>query len=168
MQPATNSTREGGFPLREKQPFPPLLAATLPTQLTPGRIRSAREPARVNALSTYWRGTRDRRNGGGEKGRPGHRSALTSPLVILMAKYMSPKEPEPIFRTSLYLFPTMNSALEPLLLAMATEGMGDGGYFPRRQPASSSAGSSCSTTARDGTRGVVVGGTLRSRRLGSR
>lgn len=35
---------------------------------------------------------------------------------------MSPKEPEPIFRTSLYLPPTMNSALEPLLLAMARGG----------------------------------------------
>lgn len=37
---------------------------------------------------------------------------------------MSPKEPEPIFRTSLYLPPTMNSALEPLLLAMARGGCG--------------------------------------------
>lgn len=35
---------------------------------------------------------------------------------------MSPKEPDPIFRTSLYLPPTMNSALEPLLLAMARGG----------------------------------------------
>lgn len=53
---------------------------------------------------------------------------------------MSPKEPEPIFRTSLYLPPTMNSALEPLLLAMAkgaTEagpgrGRARGGAGPRR------------------------------------
>lgn len=50
------------------------------------------------------------------------RAALTSPLVMLIAKYMSPKDPDPIFRTSLYLPPTMNSALEPLLLAMVRGG----------------------------------------------
>lgn len=44
---------------------------------------------------------------------------LTSPFVMLMAKYISPNDPDPIFRTSLYFPPTMNSAFEPLLLAMS-------------------------------------------------
>lgn len=43
---------------------------------------------------------------------------VTSPFVMLMARYMSPKDPDPIFLTSLYFPPTMNSALEPLLLAI--------------------------------------------------
>lgn len=37
---------------------------------------------------------------------------------MLMARYMSPKDPDPIFLTSLYFPPTMNSVLEPLLLAI--------------------------------------------------
>lgn len=34
---------------------------------------------------------------------------LTSPLEMLMPRYMSPKDPEPIFLTSLYLLPTIKS-----------------------------------------------------------
>lgn len=36
---------------------------------------------------------------------------LTSELVMLLARYMSPNDPLPIFRTSRYLLPTMNSDL---------------------------------------------------------
>lgn len=49
---------------------------------------------------------------------------ITSPLVMLIARYISPKEPDPIFRTNLYLPPTINSALEPLLLAMIQNSYG--------------------------------------------
>ena len=45
---------------------------------------------------------------------------VTSPFVMLMAKYMSPNDPDPIFLTSLYFPPTINSALEPLLLAIVS------------------------------------------------
>lgn len=45
---------------------------------------------------------------------------------------MSPKEPDPIFRTSLYFPPTMNSALEPLLLAIV--GDEGGGWGPAPTP----------------------------------
>lgn len=37
---------------------------------------------------------------------------------MLMARYMSPNDPDPIFLTSLYFPPTMNSVFEPLLLAI--------------------------------------------------
>lgn len=43
---------------------------------------------------------------------------------------MSPKEPDPIFRTSLYFPPTINSALEPLLLAILRREDGGGGPSP--------------------------------------
>ena len=43
---------------------------------------------------------------------------------------MSPKEPDPIFRTSLYFPPTMNSALEPLLLAILRDQNGGWGQAP--------------------------------------
>lgn len=64
---------------------------------------------------------------------------------------MSPKEPEPIFRTSLYLPPTMNSALEPLLLAMARGGS-------RALPAGSAGQRGLYGRPRGGERGLEVGG----------
>lgn len=43
---------------------------------------------------------------------------ITSPFVTLMPKYISPKEPLPIFRTKRYFPPTINSCFVKLVVAI--------------------------------------------------